>query len=597
LALHNPSTNRLRMDQLQDGPNGHVQQQHNDHGNAFHNFLDGHQPYQEDAFGVTDTNGSAADFDLAWSPELFLAPQQTPTFPHQSPSPGPGFDQGTRQQQSSTLNFGGIQSTLSPSPFSQAQAYDNRSLMQQNYDPRSMSRVLPSPSYSYQSPAYDQNPVYPSRDQVISPSQFQRPVSNASMMLGVQQPRPSPTMTTSYGVQPSQSNYQSMDPRQMHRQGYQNTDLGHYAGFNDQSQQPASQFVSPQMLTASGMRGGATYQHHLPGRSLQQGPTSVSPYMNTLLNGNGDHRMYQTAQSFQQSLAPAYPMQGVEAKAGMTAPSTSTFQGVFIPPKAVKPKLPKDPNAPKKPRGRPRKDGMPPRPRNVGEPSSSEESGSDDELQIDEPEPEITPAPLTLAPPSELKARAVYDAVSAVWSPRNLPARADKVKSGGQLYSDTIRKLRDAWKPENEALTAAENANNTAKVAMLKERVEAYRDTLKKILDRTDLYGHPAHLRQYVSPCPHANGDSRALTILRLVECKRYLLQPFVDYIVPIVHNQCNSYGRHTGGGKLDTGRVLSWRIAICEEYSCHWAWKMGHRTLLFANLIRNTFRNKASSC
>lgn len=588
------------MDQLQDGPNGHVQHQHNDHGNAFHNFLDGHQPYQEDTFGVTDANGPAADFDLAWNPELFLAPQQTSTFSHQSPSPGPGFDQSTRQQQSSTPNFGGIQSTLSPTPFSQTQAYDNRSLMQQSYDPRSMSRVLPSPSYSYQSPAYDQNPVYPSRDQVISPSQFQRPVSNASMMLGVQQPRPSPTMSTSYGVQQSQSNYQSMDPRQMHRQGYQHTDLGHYAGFNDQSQQPATQFVSPQMLTASGMRGGAAYQHHLPGRSLQQGPTSVSPYMNTLLNGNGDHRMYQTAQSFQQSLAPSYPMQGLEAKAGMNASSTSTFQGVFIPPRVVKPKVPKDPNAPKKPRGRPRKDGMPPRARNVGEPSSSEDSGSEDELQIDEPEPEITPALLTLAPPTELKARAVYDAVSAVWSPRNLPARADKVKSGGQLYSDTIRKLRDAWKPENEALTAAENANNTAKVAVLKERVEAYRDTLKKILDRTDLYGHPAHLRQYVSPCPGPNRKSPALPTLRLVGCKQTLLQIFVDYIMSIEHNQRKIYSRHTGGGKLDTGRACSWWTAACEENSRH-PFADDHApylvTLLFTKLIPNAFGIKASSC
>ena len=488
------------MDHSQSVPNGHVQQ-HNNHGSAFNNFLDGHQPFSDDAYGVPEDNGAAAAFDLTWNPELFLAQQPASNFPHQSPSPGPGFEHGARQQHSSTPGFGGIQSTLSPSPFNQSQAYDNRSLMQQSYDPRSMSRVLPSPSYPYQSTTYEQNQNYPNRDQMISPSQFQRPVSNASMMLGAQQqPRPSPTMTPSYGSQPNQSTYQSMDPRNMHRAGYQNPELNHYAAFNEQPQQPASQFISPQMLTTSGMRGGAEYQHQLHGQSSQQVPGSASPYMNNLFSA--DHRMYQTPQSFQQSIAPAYTMQGIETKAASGMPSTSTFQGVFIPPKPLKAKVPKDPNAPKKPRGRPRKDGKPPKVKKDGEASSSEESDSEDELQIEEPEPEITPAPLTLAPPTDFKARAVYDAVSAVWSPRNLPAKTEKVKAGGQLYSDTIKKLRDAWKPENEALTAAENANNSAKVAMLKEKVEAYRDTLKKILDRTDLYGHPAHLRQYVSPCP-----------------------------------------------------------------------------------------------
>lgn len=561
------------MDHLQDGPNGHVQQQHNNHGNAYNNFLDGHQTFPDETYGVTEDNATAAEFDLTWNPELFLGPQSTSTFPHQSPSPGPGFDQGARQQHSSTTNFGGIQSTLSPNPFSQTQAYDNRSLMQQTYDPRSMSRVLPSPSYSYPSPAYDQNPIYPSRDQMISPPQFQRPVSNASMMLGVQQPRPSPTMTPSYGAQASQSNYQSIDPRQMHRQGYQNTDLGHYGTFNDQAQQPASQFVSPQMLSASGMRGGADYQHHIPGRAVQQGAAPVSPYMNTLLNG--DHRMYQTPQSYQQSLAPAYPMQGVGGKTGTTAPSTSTFQGVFVPPRPVKAKLPKDPNAPKKPRGRPRKDGMPLKARKVGEVSSSEESESEDELQIDEPEPEMKPALLALEAPTELKARAVYDAVSAVWSPRNLPATADTVKKGGLLYSDTIKRLKDAWKPENEALTAAENANNTVKVAMLKERVEAYRETLKKILDRTDLYGHPAHLRQYVSPLPLPRGDPCTLPTLRLCGCKHYLPQFFVDYMISIVQNRSNSYSGKSDGGKIVCGVQLFVRSIHIIELGT-----MSHRVL-----------------
>ena len=488
------------MDRSQNGPNGHVQQ-HNNHGSAFSNFLEGPQSYTDDAFGVPEDSGNAPNFDFSWSPELFQDTQPTPTFSHHSPSPAPGFDQSSRQANPSTSNYGGIQSTLSPHPFSQPQAYDNQSLAQAPHDPRSLSRALPSPSYPFQSQAYQQNLSYQGRDQLLSPSHFQRPLSNASMMLGAHQDQRPSSVNQNYASSTNQSPYQSMDPRQMHRPGFQSVEMGHFSGFNEQPQQTANQFVSPHMLTASGMRGGGGYQHSV--QSQQQGQASIGPsstYMNTIYGG--DPRMHQTTQSFQQSIAPAYTMQGVQRKATATGSSTSTFQGVIVPPKAIKPKLPKDPNAPKRPRGRPRKDGSLPRLKNEGEPSSSEQSESEDELQVEEPEPEITPAPLTLAPPSptDVQARAKYDAVAAVWSPRNLSANPEKVKSGGQLYSDTIRKLRDAWKPENEALTAAENANNAAKVAILKEKVQSYRDTLKQILDRTDQYGHPAHLRQYVLP-------------------------------------------------------------------------------------------------
>lgn len=485
--------------QSQIGPNGQVQQ-HYDHGSSSNNFLEGPTSFTDDAYGAPVDDANVPDYDFnSWNSELF-APPQNSTFAHQSPSPAPIFDHNARQpQQSSTPSYGGgISATLSPSPFSQAQAYDNRSLAQPSYDPRSTSRLLPSPSYAFQPQPY-QNPNYPSRDQMQSPSQFHRSLSNTGMMLGAQQhQRPSPTTAQSFSSQPSQSLYQNMDPRQMHRAGYQGADMGHYSGFNEQPQQPLNQFISPQMLTSSGIHGGAGYQSHIQSsQPTQQMAGSVSPYMSSLYSG--DPRMYQTAQSFQQSLSPGYAMPPAQTKAS-SAPIIGVFQGMVVPPKTIKPKVAKDPNAPKKPRGRPRKDGNVPRVKKDGEASSSEESDSEDELQVEEPEPEIKPVTLTLAPPTEMKARAVYDTVAAVWSPRNLPANPENVKKGGQLYSDTIRNLRDAWKPDNEALTAAENSNNTAKVAVLKEKVEAYRDTLKKILDRTDQYGHPAHLRQYVNP-------------------------------------------------------------------------------------------------
>ena len=158
----------------------------------------------------------------------------------------------------------------------------------------------------------------------------------------------------------------------------------------------------------------------------------------------------------------------------------------------------KDPNAPKRPRGRPRKDGSV---RASG--ASAATQSSDDELEIeDEEPPEMTPALLTVSMPTDERGKALYNAVQAVWSPRNKSADPEKVRSGIAGFADTIRGLRDAWKTKNESLRKSELPNSpiAADAPRLKEEVARYRQLLETVMQRSLLYGHPAIVKRYVHP-------------------------------------------------------------------------------------------------
>lgn len=173
---------------------------------------------------------------------------------------------------------------------------------------------------------------------------------------------------------------------------------------------------------------------------------------------------------------------------------------VFIPAKQEKPpakaRKPKDPNAPKRPRGRPRKDA----PQLLAKPENdiSTSDSDSDELQIAEI-PEPTPDLLRGAPPEIAEDRVIYDVAVAVWSPRNKPAVAEKVRNGIALFGDVVKKQRDAWKVKNEALKQAELANTPA-IAGLKQEVAQFRNTIRTMAVQALRFGHPSHLAKYVSP-------------------------------------------------------------------------------------------------
>jgi hypothetical protein len=180
------------------------------------------------------------------------------------------------------------------------------------------------------------------------------------------------------------------------------------------------------------------------------------------------------------------------------------FMGVFVPPKQEKAPgksgKPRDPNVPRRPRGRPRKDGSQPLSKPGAETSTSDSES--DELQIEEM-PEPTPDLLRGPPPEAPEHKVIYDIAVAVWSPRNKPAVAEKVRKGIALFGDVVKKQRDSWKVKNEALKQAELANTTA-IPSLKQEVAQFRRTIETMAVQALRFGHPAHLAKYVLPhlCP-----------------------------------------------------------------------------------------------
>jgi hypothetical protein len=172
--------------------------------------------------------------------------------------------------------------------------------------------------------------------------------------------------------------------------------------------------------------------------------------------------------------------------------------GVFVTPQeekaAVKARKPKDPNAPKKPRGRPRKDASQAAAKQDTDASTSDSDS--DELQIEEM-PEPVPDLLRAPRPDSAEYQVIYDVAVAVWSPRNKPAVAEKVRKGMALFGDVVKQQRDAWKVKNEALKQAELANTTA-IPSLKQEVAQFRRTIEIMVTQALRFGHPAHLAKYV---------------------------------------------------------------------------------------------------
>ncbi|PYH48619.1 uncharacterized protein BP01DRAFT_371548 [Aspergillus saccharolyticus JOP 1030-1] len=122
--------------------------------------------------------------------------------------------------------------------------------------------------------------------------------------------------------------------------------------------------------------------------------------------------------------------------------------------------------------------------------SESETDSSDSELEIEDPTPE-EPSPLPAIRPSEPEAAAKYDALKAVWSPRNRRPNVDKVKSALVAFKDVVKTVRDAWKDSSQAMKAAENTGNNEKAAQLKKEVVLQRRLMEVVVCATLETGHP----------------------------------------------------------------------------------------------------------
>ena len=171
-----------------------------------------------------------------------------------------------------------------------------------------------------------------------------------------------------------------------------------------------------------------------------------------------------------------------------------------IPKSAAKPRKLKDPNAPKRPVGRPRKEATVPQLNDIGPISASTSESDSEDLEIDEVA-ETVPDILKFGPPRDFERKAIYDAVRAVWSPRNKRATPEKIRDGLSAYADTVKRLRDAWKVKNEALKQAELANTTA-IPTLKDEAIRHRRLMESVAKKTLEMGHGSIIERYVDSFP-----------------------------------------------------------------------------------------------
>ncbi|KKY21566.1 putative c-x8-c-x5-c-x3-h type zinc finger protein [Phaeomoniella chlamydospora] len=243
---------------------------------------------------------------------------------------------------------------------------------------------------------------------------------------------------------------------------------------HQQQLRQATSFVDPSLLNANNFPSpGAEQQFQNGFQQLHRPTASPTPALGH-------------PQSHMQIPAPTSQAQHVS----VVVPDINGVPQSVPPEKiATKPLKKKDPNAPKRPRGRPRKDGLPPK---AKAPGAASPSGTEsDDLEIEEP-PESRPTILDDPVPQDREQKATYDTVQAVWSPRNKGAIIERVRNGIALYGELVKRLRDDWKTQNEALKKAELSN--APTDELKRQVAHGRKILQTVMETTLDKGHPAHI-------------------------------------------------------------------------------------------------------
>ncbi|PYH95918.1 hypothetical protein BO71DRAFT_194388 [Aspergillus ellipticus CBS 707.79] len=158
-------------------------------------------------------------------------------------------------------------------------------------------------------------------------------------------------------------------------------------------------------------------------------------------------------------------------------------------PRAVKPK--KQPSVKKQPQAQAKKATMKAGSKKLDGKSASSSSGSDSsdsELEIQAPE---EPSPIPPIRPTQPEAAAQYDALIAVWSPRNRRPNIDKVKTALVAFKDVVKTVRDSWKESTQAMKVAENKGETEKAAQLKKDAVLQRRLMDVVVSTTLEKGHP----------------------------------------------------------------------------------------------------------
>ncbi|KIV96519.1 hypothetical protein, variant 1 [Exophiala mesophila] len=348
--------------------------------------------------------------------------------------------------------------------------FNSQPMPQSSYDPRFFVRPSQSP-VNYDGFAYHPQIGY-------QPQQYQQHQQQQMNM----PPRPSPSPATNLQQRPppqhqhptSAVSYTNIAQRQPTiPAGQQTPDVIQFNPY-DQGHPTNGPFVDPNMLSANHMgNSGGTLPNYQPQQTYLQ-----PEFFNT------------------SSLDPRFLDGAPAPHPGFTDPPTNiiTTQGAPVGPPAnqtgkpippvSKPKATKSISKKTKPE------------------SLSETDSSDDELAIEEDEPEMIPAVLAVAQPTDERGKLLYNAVNAVWSPRNRSASVEKVRSAIAAFGDTVRGLRDSWKSKNDSLRKAElpNSPTASDVTLLKEEVAKYRSIMELLMTRSLLHGHPTIVKRYAYP-------------------------------------------------------------------------------------------------
>lgn len=122
---------------------------------------------------------------------------------------------------------------------------------------------------------------------------------------------------------------------------------------------------------------------------------------------------------------------------------------------------------------------------------SSDDSESDIEVQEE-------PSPLPPTRPDNPEGAAEYDALKAVWAPRNRRPNVEKIKSALVAFKDVVKSVRDEWKTQSQAMKEAENKSENDKAAELKKKVVLQRHVMDVVVRTTLEKGHPVIVEKYV---------------------------------------------------------------------------------------------------
>ena len=124
---------------------------------------------------------------------------------------------------------------------------------------------------------------------------------------------------------------------------------------------------------------------------------------------------------------------------------------------------------------------------------SNYSSGSEGELQIDEP------SPLPNSRPTDPEKATEYDITKAVWAKRSVALSGAVIRTALGECWEIFKAIRDKWKAEIAILQQVEEKKDSEKVLRCKSRIEGKRRLLESCIRLTLKHGHKDIVERYVT--------------------------------------------------------------------------------------------------